>query len=285
MEKRLIFVGAHPDDESFGMGGTLAKYALAGVQVAYACATRGEVGAADPEHMEGYATPGDMRWAELTAAAKALGLVEVIHLGYRDSGMPGSPDNDHPNALAAAPLDEVTARVVKVLRAFQPQVVVTFDPIGGYRHPDHIAIHNATVRAFALAGDAGYQPELGAAFQPQKLYYNAFDKRWLKLMVKLMPLFGQNPHQFGRNKDIDVAALVDPEFPIHARIRVAGEAQTRREAANACHKSQLPGGPRAGGLLGLFFRLLGNDDTYMRAHPPVPSGVRIKEHDLFEGVV
>ena len=285
MEKRLIFVGAHPDDESFGMGGTLAKYALDGGQVAYACATRGEVGSADPEYMQGYATPGDMRWAELTAAAKALGLAEVIHLGYRDSGMPGSPDNQHPNALAAAPIEEVTARVVKVLRAFKPQVVVTFDPIGGYRHPDHIAIHNATVRAFPLADDSGYQPELGPAFQPQKLYFNSFDKRWMKLAVRLMPLFGQNPHTFGRNKDIDVTQLVEPEFPIHARIRITGEALTRREAASACHKSQLPSGPPTRGLIGLLFRLLGSNDTYMRAQPPVPAGVRITERDLFEGVV
>ena len=100
-----------------------------------------------------------------------------------------------------------------------------------------------------------------------------------------MPLFGQNPHKFGRNKDIDVAGLVEPDFPIHARIRIAGEAQARREAANACHKSQLPGGPRAGGLLGLFFRLLGNDDTYMRAYPVVPESGRVREQDLFEGVV
>ena len=285
MEKRLIFVGAHPDDESFGMGGTLAKYALEGAQVAYACATRGEVGSADPEPMQGYATPGDMRWAELTAAAKALGLAEVIYLGYRDSGMPGSPDNHHPEALAAAPIEEVTARVVKVLRAFRAQVVVTFDPIGGYRHPDHIAIHNATVRAFSRAGDTHYQPELGQAFQPQKLYYNAFDKRWMKLAVKLMPLFGQDPHKFGRNKDIDITRLVEPDFPIHTRIRITGEALTRREAANACHKSQLPSGPRTGGLIGLFFRLLGNSDTYTRAHPPVPAGVRVNEKDLFEGVM
>lgn len=285
MEKRLIFVGAHPDDESFGLGGTLAKYALAGARVAYACATRGEVGSADPEHLQGHASPGDMRWAELMAAAKALGLAEVIHLGYRDSGMPGSPDNHHPEALAAAPLEEATARVVKVLRAFQPQVVITFDPIGGYRHPDHIAIHNATVRAFSLAGDATYQPELGQAYLPQKLYYHAFDKRWLKLAVKLMPLFGQDPHKFGRNKDVDVAGLVEPIFPIHARIRISGEALTRRDAANASHKSQLPSGPRTGGLMSLFFQLLGSDDTYMRAHPIVPPGARVQEKDLFEGVV
>ncbi len=151
-QKTLIFVGAHPDDETFGIGGTLAQYAAAGVKVYYACATRGEVGSVDPERIQGYATIGDMRWAELKCAAQILGLADVIHLGYRDSGMPGSDDNKHPEALAAAPIEQVTGRVVKVIREFKPQVVITFDPIGGCRHPDHIAIHNATVQAFNVAG-------------------------------------------------------------------------------------------------------------------------------------
>ena len=284
MEKRLIFVGAHPDDESFGLGGTLAKYALEGAQVAYACATRGEVGSADPEHLKGYASPGDMRWAELMNAAKALGLSDVIHLGYRDSGMPGSPDNAHPEAHVAAPLEEVTGRVVKVLREFKPQVVITFDPIGGYRHPDHIHIHNATVRAFHAAGDPAQFPEHGPAYAPQKLYFTVFSKRLLKFFVALAPLVGQDPRRFGRNKDIDVTQLME-EFPLHAHIRIAGEALARREAASAAHKSQLGGGPPMRGLLGFALRLMGTTDSYMRAHPPVLNGARVHETDLFEGVI
>jgi N-acetyl-1-D-myo-inositol-2-amino-2-deoxy-alpha-D-glucopyranoside deacetylase/mycothiol S-conjugate amidase len=282
-QKRLLFVGAHPDDESFGLGGTLAKYALAGTQVVYACGTRGEVGTIDPEHLQGFASPGDMRWAELTCAAQHLGLADVIHLGYRDSGMPGSDDNRHPNALAAAPVDEVAARVINVLRQFRPQVVVTFDPIGGYRHPDHIAIHNATVRAFHLAGDPQQFPDGGPAHQPQKLYYQVLPKRWLKLFVRLMPLFGQDPRRFGRNRDIDLASLVEVDFPVHAAVRVGGEAAARSQRAAACHKSQLEGGPPSSGLIGLIVRLAGSQDFFMRAHPPVTYG-RVRERDLFEGV-
>src|SRR5436190_17191724 len=113
-QRSLIFVGAHPDDESFGPGGTLAHYAAAGAKVYYACATRGEVGEASAEHLAGHASTGDMRWSEMVCAGKALGLTDVMHLGYRDSGMPGSPDNTAAGALAAAPLDEVTGRVGKV---------------------------------------------------------------------------------------------------------------------------------------------------------------------------
>jgi len=148
-QQTLLFVGAHPDDETFGIRGTLAQYAAAGVKVYYACATRGEAGIADLEHMKGYATPGDMRWAELKCASGTLGLADVIYLGYRDSGMSGSEDNKHPQALVAAPIDQVVGRVVKVIRELKPEVVITSDPIGGYRHPDHITIHKATVQGIS----------------------------------------------------------------------------------------------------------------------------------------
>ena len=285
-QRTLIFVGAHPDDESFGPGGTLAKYAAAGVKVIYVCGTRGEAGSADPEHLHGYASTGDMRWAELACAAKALGLAEVIHLGYRDSGMPGAPDNRHPDALAAAPLEEVAARLVKILRDLRPHVVITHDPIGDYRHPDHLAIHNATVRAFHAAGepqqfqDCGPVPPNGG---PQKLYYSVFPKKFFKPMVQALQLFRQDPRRFGRNQDVDVTSLMDVEFPIHARIDISPQAARMRAAASACHKSQLASGPPTRGVLGLFMRFMRWQDSYMRAYPPVSDG-RLRERDLFEGV-
>ncbi len=279
-ERTLLCVLAHPDDESFGPGGLLAEYALRGVRVVCACATRGEVGAADPEHLEGHATPGDMRWAELTAAARELGLAEIIHLGYRDSGMAGSPDNQHPQALAAAPLEAVTARVVKVLRTVKAQVVITFDPLGGYRHPDHIAIHRATVAAFHAAGDAAQFPEAGPAYTPQKLYFTIFPKGFLKLAVRLLPLLGQNPRQFGRNRDIDLTQLLE-EFPIHARVPISAAALARKAVASAQHKSQLAGGPPRGPVRWLL-RRFEQTETLMRAYPPAADG--ISETDLFEGV-
>src|SRR5512136_1210059 len=142
---------AHPDDETFGMGGTLALYARRGVQVHLVCATRGEVGEVDQELLQGFSSVGERRESELCCAADILGLAGVYFLDYRDSGMPGTPDNQHPNALAAQPIDEVASRLVNYIRRLKPQVMVTFDPIGGYRHPDHVAIHQATVRAFELA--------------------------------------------------------------------------------------------------------------------------------------
>ena len=282
-QKTLLFVGAHPDDETFGIGGTLAQYAAAGVRVYYACATRGEVGTADAESMKGFSSVGDMRWAELECAARILGLAGVIHLGYRDSGMAGSPDNRHPDSLAMAPLEQAAARVVKVIRELKPEVVITHDPQGGYHHPDHIAIHRATVTAFRAAGDGSKYPEPGAAFQPQKLYFNVFQHGWLKIAVKVMPLFGQNPHKFGRNHDIDIASLVETEFPIHARIRLSKRSIAIRAEATDCYKSQTGGGPPRRGLFRLLNTFSVQQDCYMRAYPEVKG--RLRENDLFTGII
>ncbi len=277
--RRLLAVLAHPDDESFGPGGTLALYAHRGAEVHLACATRGEVGTVAAELLQGHKDVAELREHELRCAAQHLRLSGVHFMGYRDSGMPGSPDNLHPQSLAAAPLDEVAARVTHLLRSLRPQVVVTFDPIGGYRHPDHIAIQRATVAAFDAAGDSARYPDGLPAYRPQKLYFHTFGRRFLRLAVRGMALLGRDPGRFGRNGDIDLADIAAQDFPIHAYIRF-GEVAQAKARATACHASQ--GGPPTGGLMGLAFRLAGGEETFMRAYPPAPA--RLRERDLFEGV-
>jgi LmbE family N-acetylglucosaminyl deacetylase len=202
-QKTLIFFGAHPDDETFGIGATLAQYVLSGTKVYYVCSTRGEAGTVDPEYMQGYNTIADLRSAEMQGAEKALGLAGVIYLGYRDSGMTGSADNKNPASLVAAPVEEVATRMVKILRELKPDVVITHDAGGGYGHPDHIATHNAVVKAFYAVNDAKQISTADPVFQPAKLYFSVRPPGFMKVVIKLMPLFGQNPHKFGRNKDID----------------------------------------------------------------------------------
>ncbi len=279
----LLFVGAHPDDETFGVGGTLAKYVLAGAGVHYACATRGEAGSVDAALLEGYANIGDLRWAELECASSTLGLAGLYGLGYRDSGMTGSVDNNHPDALASAPLEEVAQRIVKIIREIKPQVVVTFDPIGGYRHPDHIAIHKATIMAFHAAADPALYPMAGAPHRAEKLYFQVMSRQLLKIAMKVLPLFGQDPRRYGRNKDIDISALASVDFPVHARVQLSKEARELQEKARACHISQVGSGPpRRMSLMGMVTRLAGQRDSFMRAYPPPVKGRM--EHDLFEGV-
>jgi N-acetyl-1-D-myo-inositol-2-amino-2-deoxy-alpha-D-glucopyranoside deacetylase/mycothiol S-conjugate amidase len=266
-QKTLLFVGAHPDDETFGIGGTLARYAASGVKVYYACATRGEAGTADPESMKGFNSVGEMRWAELQCAARVLGLAGVFHLGYRDSGMAGTSDNMNPDSFTAATLEQASAKIVRLIRELKPEVVITHDPIGGYRHPDHIAANRATVAAFKAAGDSSLYPGTGAPFQPQKLYYNVFPRRLMKIAVKLMPLFGQDPHKFGRNHDIDFTEMVETEFPIHARIQINKRFAAIRTEASSCYRSQLGGGPPRRGFFRFFSIFSVNQDCYMRAYP------------------
>lgn len=282
-DKTMIFIGAHPDDETFAVGGTLAQYVAAGVKTYYICATRGEAGAPELAKKRGFADMGAMRWSELECAARALGLANVIHLGYRDSGMPGWADNRHPQALVIAPVAEAAGRIVKIIRELKPQVVVTHDPIGGYRHPDHIATHNATVKAFYAAADPAQYPGSGPAFQSQKLYFHIFPHKALKVVVRLMPLLGKDPHKFGRNRDIDLAGLVDVEFPVHAVIKLRKESILIREKARACHISQIGDSAPQSRLWRIANKLLSRDDSFMMAYPA--PGKKRKEHDLFEGVV
>lgn len=279
----LLAVLAHPDDESFGMGGTLAFYARRGAQVHLVCATRGEAGDVDPGFLQGFASIADRRVSELRCAAGILGLTGVYFLDYRDSGMSGSEDNRHPQALANAPLEEAAGKVVSHIRRLRPQVVVTFDPIGGYMHPDHIAIHQATVQAFHLAGRADYRDPQGLApFQPQKLYFHVFPKRLLRWAVRLMPVLGRDPSKFGRNQDIDLRRLAEQgDFPTHAWIDFQPVIE-QRDAAAACHASQLPGGAPRLNPLSLMWRLVGTKERFMRAYPEVKNGLR--EKDLFEGI-
>lgn len=278
----LMAVLAHPDDETFGMGGTLAKYAQDGVDVYLVCATRGEVGEMDEEYLKGFNSPAERREYELRCAAKNLGIKEVIFLNYRDSGMIGSVHNNHPDSLHAAKLEKVTEEVVQIIRRVRPTVVITFDPIGGYRHPDHIKIHQATVEAFKCASDPSYQDQLHQEpYQIKKFYYHSIPKNFLKWTVRLLPLIGKDPKKFGKNQDIDLVSIAEVNFPTHAIINFGKVAALRNEAS-ACHSSQ--GGSRlSGGLMGWLQRILRSKDRFMRAFPEPGPGEPI-ERDLFQGI-
>jgi LmbE family N-acetylglucosaminyl deacetylase len=280
VKRRLLAVLAHPDDESFGMGGTLALYAQRGAEVHLVCATRGEAGMMDPEYLEGYSSIAEKREAELRCAARKLGLSGVHFLNYRDSGMPGSPDNRHPQALAAAPLEDVARQITRLMRRLKPQVVLTFDPIGGYRHPDHIAIHKATLKAFEMSADQSIDVDGLPPYQPQKLYFHTISRRFLRAAVRLMPLFRKDPSRWGKNQDIDLKSLAVEDFPTHAVIDFNSVRQLKAEAS-ACHASQ-GGAGMAQGIWGFILRLGGSKEYYMRAFPKPQDGSR--ERDLFEGI-
>ncbi len=283
----LLAVLAHPDDESFGMGGTLALYASRGVDVHLVCATRGEVGEIPQEMLAGFDSVAELRESELRCAAGILGLTGVHFLDYRDSGMPGSPDNAHPQALAAQPLDEVAAKIVRYIRELHPQVVLTFDPIGGYHHPDHVAIHKATVRAFEQAANPNFLADGLPPYQPQRLYFHTMPHGFLKVAVRVLRLIGKDPRKFGANGDIDLVSIAAVNFPTNARINIHPVLE-KKEKAGACHLSQgggrtpaLAAGASVGGsLVGFILRMFSGRENFMRAVPPFEEGEKL-ERDLF----
>ena len=278
-KKRLLAIVAHPDDESFGTGGTLARYVAEGVDVHVVIATDGAAGSVAEGFEDKRAQLVAVREAELAAAVEVLG-VTLHKLGYRDSGYINDPANHHPDAFINANMDEAVCRVVKLIRDIRPQVVITHDETGGYFHPDHIMCWKVTTPAFYAAGNAEKYPEIGLPpYQPERLYYNAFPQRFVKFFTLMMRLRGQDPTKAGRNKDIDFTKLGMPTKKIHTRIDFRHYWDVKR-AASAHHASQGGGGSGRFGRMPVWLqkRLLATE-MYMRAYPPVPNGFR--EYDLF----
>src|SRR5581483_5296168 len=158
-DQRLLLVHAHPDDESIGTGGTMARYAAAGAGVTLVTCTVGELGEIIPPSLA-YLTPemlGEHRIGELKAACDALGVRDHRFLGgpgrYRDSGMMGTPQNADPRCFWQAPVDEAAGLLLTVLRETRPRAIVTYDANGFYGHPDHIQAHRVAWRAYELLGD------------------------------------------------------------------------------------------------------------------------------------
>ncbi|MFJ8534494.1 N-acetyl-1-D-myo-inositol-2-amino-2-deoxy-alpha-D-glucopyranoside deacetylase [Streptomyces sp. NPDC093591] len=162
-DRRLLLVHAHPDDESINNGATMAKYAAEGAHVTLVTCTLGEHGEVIPpelQHLTG-AGLGEHRLGELTAAMRELGVEDFRLLGgkgrFEDSGMMGLADNDDPASLWQADVDDAARALVEVILEVRPQVLVTYDPDGGYGHPDHIQAHRIAMRAAELAADAGWR--------------------------------------------------------------------------------------------------------------------------------
>ena len=240
--KVLLGVFAHPDDESFGPGGTLARYARQGAAVHVIIATDGIAGTVDDHgRLREHDSLAQVRSAELAHAAVMLQLTSIWSLPYRDSGMRGAPENQHPDALIQQPVEQVAYEVFDYIRRLTPTVIITHDPFGGYGHPDHVRVCEATTTAFYLARAKTSTGEL-PTFAPQKLYYTAFPKDLIKVAVPLMQLAGQDPTAIGRNRDINLLEISRWVTPVTTTIDVT-QVLTDKQAASEAHASQYSGGP------------------------------------------
>ena len=279
--RRLLAVLAHPDDESFGIGGTLARYADEGVDVHIAIATDGVAGSVISGYEHTLAELAAVRRHELDEAIAVLGA--TLHtFGYRDSGYIGDPANKHPEAFINADDVEATGRVVALIRQIRPQVVITHDETGGYYHPDHIHCWKITTAAFHMAGDPAQYPDIGPTpYQPQRLYYTGFSNRMVKVFTLIMRLRGQDPKRAGRNKDIDWTRIGIEPRRLNAHVDYRRYWDVKR-AAGAAHASQGGGMSRSRLLPEPFQRRFMATETYIRAYPLPREGER--ERDLFASV-
>lgn len=267
MTRKLLVVFAHPDDESMGMGGTLAKYAAQGVEVHYVCATRGERGWFGPEQQDpGLRALGQIRTRELESAVRELGLAGLYFLDYID----GEVDRADPA--------QAIGRIVSHLRRLRPQVVVTFPPDGNYGHPDHIATGQFTSAAVVCAADASYRdPDNLPPHRVLKLYYMVDSENFINLIA---PFVGDLTFPVDGNLRGEVAWK---EWMITTRIDMSEYCGAAWRAVQ-CHRSQLPS-------LGMLAEMheeagravLAMQGTFYRAFSLVNSG-RSLETDLFEGV-
>lgn len=270
---------AHPDDECISTGGILARYSAEGARTILVTCTDGAVGEiSDPS----LATPdnlAEVRSHELDDAVRILGISRLVKLGYRDSGMAGTADNDDPRSFNKANLQEAVERVVRVVRQEKPQVIVTYDENGGYGHPDHIRAHQVAVAAFHAAGDSDQYPNAGEAWIPSKLYYAVIPRSAFRQFGERLREAGiELPFERAERSDEPPPFGVDDEL-VTAWIDVSAYVKAKRNAL-AAHRTQM--GPDQWFMRlpeNLFADVFGRE-TFQRV---VGSGEPL-ENDLFSGM-
>jgi LmbE family N-acetylglucosaminyl deacetylase len=262
---RLLAILAHPDDESLGLGGTLAHYAAEGVETYVLTATRGEAGRYfDNESRPSDEEVGRARERELRAAAAELGVHDVALLDYRDK------------ELDSADSAQVLAAITTHIRRIRPQVVVTFPPDGAYGHPDHIAISQYAVSAAVLAADASYTTVASPPHRVAKLYY-----------------FVTPPHVWVLYEQAfkRLSSVVDgeeriaepwPDWMLTTRIDARAHWECVWRAVQR-HETQMAVYDRLGELTAEQHRVLWGDQAFYRVYSTVNGG-RAPEHDLFAGL-
>jgi len=279
---RLLACFAHPDDEAFPVGGVLASNVADGRRVRLITTTLGEEGDIRQEGSATKETLGDVRRIELSCAVQALRLESNELYGYRDSGMVGWEANNHPQAFINAPEDEVVERLVREIRMFRPQVILTFEPGGLYGHPDHISISKHTTTAFDLASNPSAFPnQLAEGLEthtPQRLFYSArpkgFRLEWAtKLRAAGIDFPMPEPEQLAHGT---------PPEDIHLELDVSDHLETKM-ACIICHRTQVaPDWPYHRVPREIAAWVLGRE-FYIRARPDVPDS-EIVPDDFFDGI-
>lgn len=263
----LLLVHAHPDDEAISTGGAMMKARADGHRVVLVTATRGEVG--EIHNMDEKTTRphlGEVRTKELEKAARILGVNRSEFLGYRDSGMVGTADNENPKSFHQAKLDEAAGRLEAILREERPEVVVTYAEDGTYGHPDHIKAHHVTDTALDLLEKEGWRP--------RKLYYTVIPRSAMKAFMEQMP-------EEARQQGLGMQIPGTPDELITTRVDVSEFVDRKREAF-AAHVSQNDPNSWFANMADQIYRLAFGTEHYQLARGNL--GSELPESDLFAGV-
>ncbi|GAA3492307.1 MULTISPECIES: N-acetyl-1-D-myo-inositol-2-amino-2-deoxy-alpha-D-glucopyranoside deacetylase [Streptomyces] len=288
--RRLLLVHAHPDDESINNGATMAKYAAEGAGVTLVTCTQGEEGEIIPPSLAHLAadrddTLGPHRATELAAAMKELGVTDHRFLAgaghYRDSGMMNTPQNHRENAFWHADVNGAASYLVQVIREVRPQVLVTYDPDGGYGHPDHIQAHRVAMRATELAAEPTYRPDFGAPHAVEKVYWNRVPRPVAE--DAFARLRAEDPGFPGIAPVDDVPGVVDEE---HVTTAIDGTAYAAaKTAAMRAHATQITVHEPWFLLSNELAQPVFTTEYYERVIPSRdPEGDEPVETDLFAGV-
>jgi N-acetyl-1-D-myo-inositol-2-amino-2-deoxy-alpha-D-glucopyranoside deacetylase len=289
--RRLLLVHAHPDDETTTCGASMAHYADRGVHVALVTCTRGEEGEVLVEDLAHLAAAdqdrlGEHRETELATAMAVLGVTDYRYLGepgeYRDSGMAGEPSNDHPAAFCRVPVDEAAARLVPTIRSLRPQVLVTYDPHGGYGHPDHIQAHRVATRAVELAADPAHGND--EPWQVPKVYWCVWEESTFRAALRRMREAGVDIE--GMDPDGELPPFVFPDERVTTVVDARDRSQAKLQAMRAYASQVAEDSPFFAFDDPDMVRAWGRESFVLAAGKPCPDPADPdgRESDLFAGV-
>jgi N-acetyl-1-D-myo-inositol-2-amino-2-deoxy-alpha-D-glucopyranoside deacetylase len=274
MQRTLLAVLAHPDDETFACGGTLARYAASGVRTVLVICTGGEVGEISDPALATPDTLGQVRARELAASASALGIARTVALGYRDSGMAGTPANQNPESFHQADLDEAVARLLEVIRAERPRVMICPNEQGDYGHPDHVKANRVATAAFRASEGA-----------VAKLYYTAFPRSLMARFAEALREMGERPFDEREMVDLDgqPVELGTADELVTTAVDVSAQLEQKRASFQA-HRTQFGEASPFMRMDGERFRALWSHEHFrlIEGRRGAPEGER--EADLFAGL-
>jgi N-acetyl-1-D-myo-inositol-2-amino-2-deoxy-alpha-D-glucopyranoside deacetylase len=262
--KRIVVIFAHPDDEGL-IAGTLAHYHAEGAQVTLICTTKGEAGEISDDALASADNLGSVREAELRCSCNVIGISELHLLGYCDSGMDGTPENEKTTAFIQADPDEIRFKLVELLRKIRPHVVITFEPLGWYGHPDHIATGRFASEAYHLAGDPRSFPSAGPAWQPNRLFHAAL------LRSQFKPVVDYARSQGIESSDFDLLSWDEPDPLVEQITHVfdAGPYIEIKQQSMRCHRTQFGEDHLFNNLPPDIGRLINAKEFFIQVDPPV----------------